>query len=474
MSSRTRTSKTAPLNTFVGRPMDLTDMSTPPIRGQHPFYEYIPFTINYGEHRYASPPPRQFKWSNRLIVPPLDQGTCGSCWAFATCASLSDRFNVGCNRKVLENCLSPTVPLTCNFFLETEQERIFDLNYVNTIANLKNIIDNLACHGNSVVLTCFFLHTWGTFHQSCVSYQSGDVLNVEYRNTNFGYRSSQVITSNINFSSTGNTITCAAMYGNVGRSVNVSACFGRIVNDGKIYIRPAQTFRCLLYYAIQDCVQHNDYIMRDIMTFGPVSTSFRVYADFYDFDAVNGGVYESNQDPATLVGGHAVCITGWGVYKDPKTKKDIPFWWIKNSWGTNYGIGGYFRIKRGSNHCGIEENVVGMIPNYFPQDTRELDKVLDHLKIRWKFRPSLHPLYTRLLTVVMSDYSLVSDEMKKLLFSNDNMTKYPIIDYFFFHMPFRTLFQIVPSNGYSRYNMLQFPGLDYSPPVTFKDAKHFS
>lgn len=472
---RLRTSKSAPLNTFVNRPKDATDTSTAPAFGQHPFYEYIPFRINYDDLTFASKVPSSFRWTDKYLVSPLDQGSCGSCWAFASCASLTDRFNIGCDRKVFEESLSPTVPLTCNFFLEAEQERIFDINYVNTIANLRNIIDNLACHGNSLVLTCFFLHTWGTFRQSCVSYRSGDVLNTEYRNTNFGYRSSQVITSNINFSSTGNTITCAAMYGNVGRSVNVSACFGRIVNDGKIYIRPAQTFRSLLYYAIENCVQNNETIMRDILTFGPVCSSFRVYADFYDFDPVKDGVYTSNQDPATLVGGHAICIVGWGEYRDPTTNERIPFWWIKNSWGTNYGLNGYFRMRRGVNHCGLEENVVGMIPNYFPTDIAQLHTVVDHIKNRWKFKPTLHPLYKRLLTVVLSEYTLIPDDMKKIMFTNAIVTKYPIIDYFFFNMPFRALFHLDPANGYSMYNTYQFPGLDYSAPFSFKDCRrHFN
>lgn len=470
--TKIRTSKSSPLNTIVSRPKELTAVTTPPTRGQHPFYEYIPFQMDYSQHRFPKRLPKNFQWGDDLLTPALDQAECGSCWAFATCSSLSDRINVGCNRKILKNSLSPTIPLTCNFFLETQQESIFDIDYINTIANLKNIIDNLACHGNSVVLTCFFLHTWGTFRQGCAGYKTGNVLNVEYDNTNFGYRSSQVITSDINFSSKANTITCAAFYGNIGRSVNVSTCFGRVVNDGKIYMTPAQSFRCLLYYSIENGVNNIEYIMRDISIWGPVSTSFRVYSDFYDFDPKNGGVYISNQDEATLVGGHAVCITGWGMYVHPTTKKKIPFWWVKNSWGSDYGINGYFRMLRGTNHCGIEENVVGMIPNYFPQNMKEIDQVREKLVKKWKIKTTLHPLYLKLYNVVLREYSLISEDFKKVMFVEENLKKFPIIDYFFFNMPFRALFQIDPATGFSRFNQIQFPGLDFSPPFTFKNCKN--
>ncbi|VDM78559.1 unnamed protein product [Strongylus vulgaris] len=52
-------------------------------------------------------------------------------------------------------------------------------------------------------------------------------------------------------------------------------------------------------------------------------------------------------------GAHAIKIIGWGV------ENGTPYWLIANSWNTDWGEKGYFRILRGENHCGIEEVVIG-------------------------------------------------------------------------------------------------------------------
>jgi C1A family cysteine protease len=42
-----------------------------------------------------------------------------------------------------------------------------------------------------------------------------------------------------------------------------------------------------------------------------------------------------------FVGGHCICITGYDF-----TRADFPepFFWVDNSWGTNWGVGGRFRM----------------------------------------------------------------------------------------------------------------------------------
>ena len=38
------------------------------------------------------------------------------------------------------------------------------------------------------------------------------------------------------------------------------------------------------------------------------------------------------------------------------------FWRVANSWDTTWGEGGYFRIVRGKDECGIESGIVAWTP----------------------------------------------------------------------------------------------------------------
>jgi len=92
-------------------------------------------------------------------------------------------------------------------------------------------------------------------------------------------------------------------------------------------------------------------IQTEIMTNGPVQAIFQV---FYDLMKYSGGIYQRTKD-AFIVGGHAVRIVGWG------TENGVDYWLVANSWGTDWGEGGFFRIRRGVNECNIEEVVLAGI-----------------------------------------------------------------------------------------------------------------
>jgi hypothetical protein len=81
-------------------------------------------------------------------------------------------------------------------------------------------------------------------------------------------------------------------------------------------------------------VQLSDAMAREVMSYGPLTVSMDVFADFLNY---TGGVYRQNSDKA--VGAHAVKLIGWG--KDPEQG---PYWLVQNSWTTRWGEDGYFRI----------------------------------------------------------------------------------------------------------------------------------
>ncbi|EYC18377.1 hypothetical protein Y032_0028g1829 [Ancylostoma ceylanicum] len=58
-------------------------------------------------------------------------------------------------------------------------------------------------------------------------------------------------------------------------------------------------------------------------------------------------------------GAHAVKIFGWGTEQISNSTHTIatPFWFLANSWNVDWGEGGYFRMVRGEDNCGIESMV---------------------------------------------------------------------------------------------------------------------
>lgn len=82
----------------------------------------------------------------------------------------------------------------------------------------------------------------------------------------------------------------------------------------------------------------------DLMQNGPIQVAFLVYRSFMSYQS---GIYHKHKGEQAE-GGHAVKIVGWGVHG--KTK----YWTVANSWNTNWGEDGFFRIRRGKDECGIE------------------------------------------------------------------------------------------------------------------------
>jgi len=88
-------------------------------------------------------------------------------------------------------------------------------------------------------------------------------------------------------------------------------------------------------------------IQTEIMTNGPVEGAFTVYADFPSYKS---GVYIHTS--GQVLGGHAIKILGWG------TLNGVAYWLVANSWNQDWGMNGYFMIRRGTNECGIEGGIV--------------------------------------------------------------------------------------------------------------------
>ncbi|WVZ11057.1 hypothetical protein V8G54_015587 [Vigna mungo] len=76
----------------------------------------------------------------------------------------------------------------------------------------------------------------------------------------------------------------------------------------------------------------------------PVSVAYQVVDDFRFYKK---GVYTSDTCGSTSMDvNHAVLAVGYGV------EDGVPYWIIKNSWGSDWGDNGYFKMEYGKNMCG--------------------------------------------------------------------------------------------------------------------------
>jgi hypothetical protein len=92
--------------------------------------------------------------------------------------------------------------------------------------------------------------------------------------------------------------------------------------------------------------QDQTQIMTHILTEGSITAGFKVYADLMNY---HSGVY--HHVTGTFEGNHAVRVIGWGV------DSGTPYWLVANSWGTSWGLSGFFKMLRGSDECGFEESM---------------------------------------------------------------------------------------------------------------------
>ena len=76
----------------------------------------------------------------------------------------------------------------------------------------------------------------------------------------------------------------------------------------------------------------------------PVSVG--IQSNQYGFKYYKSGVMTGNCNTAL---DHAVLVVGYG------TEDGVDYWKIKNSWGDFWGEGGYIKIERGTNKCGVAE-----------------------------------------------------------------------------------------------------------------------
>lgn len=90
--------------------------------------------------------------------------------------------------------------------------------------------------------------------------------------------------------------------------------------------------------------------MLKLLQEGPIVCSMAVDDDFYD-NYESGIYYDKTNYKET---DHEVAVIGYGYSEE----EDLKYWIVANSWGTQWGEDGYFKIVRGVNNLAIEEYCV--------------------------------------------------------------------------------------------------------------------
>ncbi|PFX22888.1 cathepsin B-like [Stylophora pistillata] len=242
------------------------------------------------------------QWSNCASTKEIrDQGSCGSCWAFGAVEAMTDRI-----------CIMSNGKLTPHISAE----------------------DLLSCCG-SCGMGCN-----GGFPESAWRYwvESGLVTGGQY-NSHKGCQ--PYLVKACDHHVVGKLQPCSKTI------VPTPRCEKKCEPGYNVSYEDDKRYGKSSYYVGSSVEQ----IQKEIMTNGPVEGAFTVYSDFPSYKS---GVYQHTT--GVHLGGHAIKILGWG------TENDTPYWLVANSWNTDWGDKGYFKILRGKDECGIESAVVAGMP----------------------------------------------------------------------------------------------------------------
>lgn len=247
------------------------------------------------------------KWPGR-ITNPLNQVDCGSCWSFATSTTFSDRYRI---KNPNTANASSAVKQLYQTFCYLPSERVPSPSYVsmNNVSPYQVVRCDKCPPGVTDPADC---------QQGCAGGVIAEALNYLVATGANSILAVQSKPLNPNLA-----LTPCTLITNQPTTIPV-------YKGTKLLRLSEETPQGGLTLPPPDLITR---IKEQIFENGPVAAGFTVFGDFRNYTS---GVY--NGGSGGIDGGHAIVIVGWGVENNQE------YWIVRNSWGLNWGIGGYFNI----------------------------------------------------------------------------------------------------------------------------------
>lgn len=245
---------------------------------------------------------------------------CGACWVHGTTSALNDRI------KIMRRGRFPDVMLSRQALM-------------NCVPDPSQQGPPPGCHGGDPYMIHKFMHETKVPDETCISYAA-----VNQACTPLG----------------------------VCRN-----CFRMLPPDPEDPFKPGPCWGEPTYigYGVGDFgqISGESAMMKEIYARGPIACSFVTTPDFVANYARNPGVLRNGVFVDRTVYNdsdvdHIMEITGWGEKAD-----GTKYWVVRNSWGTYWGVAGWFLLERGTNSLLGEAHCDWAIPDF-----EELDYDLLH------------------------------------------------------------------------------------------------